>query len=130
MSLRNAANVAATVPQIEQDAANLRAALSERDAMLEVANSTARLAEEERSASVAEREALKARITSIERDRDDLAAALEAARAEMTSGKSALAEHQAVSAEALRRADNLAEELYSMQLTLGRATSGKGQLSE
>jgi hypothetical protein len=117
-AFENAATVAATLAQIEQDAAALRAALSERDAMIDAANGRASAAEEQRAGSVAESEALRSYIGVIEKERDDLTAVLDAVRAEMACNKSVLAEREAALAEASRRADDLAETLHSTQVVL------------
>jgi hypothetical protein len=107
-AFEDAATLAAMLPRIEQDAASLRGALSERDAMIDAANSKASSAEERLAASVAESEALRARIPGIERERDNLAGALDSARAVLASSQSSLAETS-------RRADELAAMLQATQ---------------
>ena len=97
-ALENAVAVAASLPQIEQDAAALRAALSKRDGLVESANSRAISAEGALAAAVAQSEALRAHIGVIERERDGL---VEAANSRAVSAEGALATAVAQS-EALR----------------------------
>ncbi|MBV8590430.1 MAG: sulfotransferase [Acetobacteraceae bacterium] len=89
-AFENAAIRAATLPQMEQDAAALRIAVSEREALIEAVNARVNAAEERLAVSIAEGEALRARIGVIERERDMLAGALEAARAELTAAQAEL----------------------------------------
>ena len=109
-AFENAVTRAAALPQIEQDAAALRSAVSERDAMIEEANARANTAGERFAASIAEGEALQARIGVIEKERDMLAGALEAARSELTAAQ----------AELLARMTT-EDRLYSEQLAQLRA---------
>ena len=109
-AFENAATCAATLPQMEQDAAALRTAVNERDALIEAVNARANAAEERLAVFLADGEALRARIGVIERERDMLAGALEAARAELTAAQAELLARTAAE-----------ERLYSEQLDLLRA---------
>jgi Sulfotransferase family len=83
----NIAGIAAKLPQVEQGAADLRAAVGERDALIEAANGRASAAEERLAEAVAAAEAQRVHFAEIALERDAHAAALEKARAELASSQ-------------------------------------------
>src|SRR6266446_2024854 len=90
-AFENIAGIAAKLPQVEQEAADLRAAVGERDALIEAANGRTGAAEA-RLAEAAAAEAQRIHFAEIELERDAHAVALENARAELASSQSALAD--------------------------------------
>ena len=116
-AFENAATLAARLPQIEQDAAVLRAGLSERGPMIDEANRRASLAEEQRSASAAESEALRTHIAALAEERDEAnrrASSAEEQRSASAAESEALRAHIAALAEerdeANRRASSAEEQ--------------------
>jgi chromosome segregation ATPase len=109
---------------------------------IEAVNTRANTAEERLAVSIAEGEALRARIGAIEKERDMLAEALEAARTDLTASQSAvvacqcasdalqatLAEREANLDEATRRTDLLAATLQETQAALLARTTAEERL--
>src|SRR6266478_1919917 len=91
-AFENIAGIAAKLPQVEQEAADLGAAVGERDALIEAANGRASAAEARLAEAVAAAEAQQVHFAEIVLERDAHAAALENARAELASSQSALAD--------------------------------------
>src|SRR3984893_14909721 len=90
-AFENIAAIAAKLPQVEQEVAELRAAVGERDALIEAANARASAVEARLAEAVAMAEAQRIYFAEIMLERDAHAAALENARAELESSQSALA---------------------------------------
>jgi hypothetical protein len=98
------AKVAAKLPEIEQEAVALRAAVDERDAVAEAAGARAAAVEERLAAALAEIEHQRAQMVELAKERDEretaltnlsrrvdeLVAALEAGRAEIAAREAAL----------------------------------------
>jgi hypothetical protein len=87
---------------------NAGAVAAEREAMLEAANIRASIAEERVAVSIVETDSQRVQIVGLERDRDDLAGALEIARVANNTLQETLREREAALVEISRRVDDLA----------------------
>jgi hypothetical protein len=97
------ANIAAKLPESEQEAAALRTALGERDAIIETAEHRASGAEARLADAVAEIEAQRGQIVGLAGERDARAAI----QREASGLRATLAEREAAAADLSRRADEL-----------------------
>jgi hypothetical protein len=107
------AKLAAKLPEIDQEATTLRAAITERDAVAEAADRKANEAEAGLADAVAEIEAARAQIADLARDRD-----------EASGLRATLAEREAAFAELSHRADELMATLQATQAELAAREAG------
>src|SRR5712671_7604284 len=119
-AFENIAGLAAKLPQVEQEAADLRAAVGERDALIEAANGRTSAAEA-RLAEAAAAEAQRIHFAEIELERDAHAAALENARAELASSQSALADAESEVRDRAAAAEATGAVIAGLREALARA---------
>ena len=144
-AFENIAGIAAKLPQVEQEAADLRAAVGERDALIEAANVRASAAEARLAEALAAAEAQRIHFAEIVAERDAHAEAMGAAiaglredlaRAESEAAalRTALNEREATSQEADARANaseaRLAGSLAEVEPQRLQITAISGDLSD
>jgi hypothetical protein len=117
-AFEDVAKVAAEFPEIEREATALRAAVSERDAVVEAADSRANGAEARLAEALAEIEAQRAQIAELSGERD-----------EASSLRATLAEHETALAETSHRADEFLAALQVAQAELAARDAAFAELS-
>jgi len=113
-AFEDVAKVAAKFPEVEQEAAGLRAAVGERNAVVEAADAKAAAVE----ARLAERERALAEVS---RRADELLGALQAAQAEAAVREAALAQAERVSQERTVAAEVMQAEVGALREALAQA---------
>jgi hypothetical protein len=117
-ALEGVAKTAAKYPEIEQEAAFLRAAIGEREAVVEAADGRAAAAEGGLAQALEEIERQRAQITEFARERD-----------EATSLRATLAERETTLAETSRRADEFLAALQVAQAERAARDAASAELS-
>jgi hypothetical protein len=134
-SYEDVAKVAVKYSEIEQEAAALRAAVGERDAVVEAADTRAAAVEGQLADALAEIEGQRAQIAELARGRDEretalanlsrrvdeLAATLKAARAEAAVREAALAQAEREAQEHAVETAAVQDEIAAMREALARA---------